>query len=305
MASASLLFYCDMKQTANLWVRATAILSFLLVCSVASAGETFRPARDAFEQANFAEVISLLEGPQEASPEALRLLGISQFQIGEFKAARETFRLATERQPGDADFHLWHGRSIGRLAEKASIFSAPGLAKKARDEFKAAVALDPDNLDAVGDLFEYYMSAPGFLGGGKDKAESLAETIQENQGAEYAYFQARLAERDDNYALAEEWLRKAIQLEPDRVSRHLSLASFFARRENFDSSEKALRAASEVDPADPEILYARAEILIRTKRNLTDARRLLEQYLKTERGPADPGPYEVSELRKKLEKASR
>jgi hypothetical protein len=36
------------------------------------------------------------------------------------------------------------------------------------------VALDPANREAVGDLFDYYLGAPGFLG--SNKAESLAQS---------------------------------------------------------------------------------------------------------------------------------
>ena len=35
--------------------------------------------------------------------------------------------------------------------------------------FERAVALDPANREAVGDLFDYYLGAPGFLGGGANK----------------------------------------------------------------------------------------------------------------------------------------
>ena len=72
---------------------------------------------------------------------------------------------------------LWLGRTWGRRAETASPFVAPFNAAKARDYFEKAVALDPTNRDALGDLFDYYLDAPGFLGGGADKAEALANRI--------------------------------------------------------------------------------------------------------------------------------
>ena len=33
--------------------------------------------------------------------------------------------------------------------------------------------LDPNNREAVANLFEYYLEAPGFLGGGVEKAEAV------------------------------------------------------------------------------------------------------------------------------------
>ena len=46
------------------------------------------------------------------------------------------------------------------------MFTATGLASKARQNFERAVQLDPQNREALSDLFEYYLEAPGFLGGG-------------------------------------------------------------------------------------------------------------------------------------------
>ena len=41
--------------------------------------------------------------------------------------------------------------------------------------FRKGAQLNPNNLDAQSDLFEYYLEAPGFLGGGLDKAQATAE----------------------------------------------------------------------------------------------------------------------------------
>ena len=66
----------------------------------------------------------------------------------------------------------WEG--YGRRAETANPLSAPMLASKARKAFEKSVELDERNLEAINDLFSYYMEAPGFLGGGLDKGGGLA-----------------------------------------------------------------------------------------------------------------------------------
>jgi hypothetical protein len=55
--------------------------------------------------------------------------------------------------------------------------------------------LDPNNIEALDDLFEYYLSAPGFLGGGIEKAEGLARRIDRVEPAEGHYALYRLAEK--------------------------------------------------------------------------------------------------------------
>ena len=72
---------------------------------------------------------------------------------------------------GNADYNLWLGRAYGRRAEiSLQLITAPGFATKARQYFERSAQLNPYNLDAQSDLFEYYLEAPGFLGGGFDKA---------------------------------------------------------------------------------------------------------------------------------------
>ena len=69
----------------------------------------------------------------------------------------------------------WLGRAYGRRAETSNPFTAPGYASKARQMFEKSVALDPSNKEATGDLLDFYLEAPGFMGGGYEKAEALVK----------------------------------------------------------------------------------------------------------------------------------
>ena len=54
-----------------------------------------------------------------------------------------------------------------------------------------------------------------------------------------------------------------------------------------ESDEKFAEAAR-LAPDSPQLLFARAETYIQQKRNLNDARRLLERYLSSPLTPDDP-----------------
>src|ERR1700704_3638368 len=119
----------------------------------------------------------------------------TQIVLGHSKRTAETEEKAGAADPTNSEYELWLGRAYGRRAETASPFTAPGLASKARQHFEKAVALDPKNQEAASDLFEYYLEAPGFLGGGLDKAAKLAESMAKLDAAEGYWAQSRLAER--------------------------------------------------------------------------------------------------------------
>jgi len=155
------------------------------------------------------------------------LIGRNYFMLGEYKRATCSFQEALAAGPGDSDRYLWLGRAFGRRAEHAGPLTAPGYASKARQNFERAVDLNPKNLEAMSDLFEYYLEAPGFLGGGIDKASLLAKRIAELDPAEGHFTQYRLAEKKGDTARAEQELRRAAALAPERRS---DLARFLANR---------------------------------------------------------------------------
>ena len=75
--------------------------------------------------------------------------------------------------------------------------------------------LDGKNLEACSDLFEYYLEAPGFLGGGMDKATKMAERIAALNETEGYWARAKIAEKRKEYSGAEQQLRRAVELAPD------------------------------------------------------------------------------------------
>ena len=112
------------------------------------------------------------------------LMGRNYYGQGDFKKATEVLEKAAALDPENSEIYLWLGRAYGRRAETSSMLTAPGFATKARQFFEKAAQLNPDNLDAQSDLFEYYLEAPGFLGGGFDKASATAAQIARLNPAE-------------------------------------------------------------------------------------------------------------------------
>jgi tetratricopeptide (TPR) repeat protein len=80
--------------------------------------------------------------------------------------------------------HLVLGKALGSKAMNGGMMSAMSYAGTIRDSFKKAVELDPRNVEARFALLQFYMMAPGFMGGGTGKAETLAtETAAVNPEA--------------------------------------------------------------------------------------------------------------------------
>jgi len=273
----------------------------VLVCLaglIASASPEVDEARKLFNRTEYEAAVKALQALPQKDAAAYELMGRSYYLMGDYKKATETLEKAVAADPANSEYHLWLGRAYGRRAETSSPFTAPGYASKARQHFEKSVELDPKRLEAINDLFAYYLEAPGFLGGGFDKAAALADRIAQLDPIEAHYAQYRLAEKRKDFGKAEQQLRRAAEMAPNQVGRILDLAKFLARQGRVQESEQAFQKAEKIAPNDPKLLFERADTYIRNGRNLETARALLRKYLEAQLTPEHPPRYEAEKLLK-------
>src|SRR5579875_274370 len=118
----------------------------------------------------------LLSNPDPATAGQAHLLLCRAFyseSLASAAAAECTAALRT--LANDSSAQDWAGRAYGMQANGAGPIAGLRLALKVRSAFETAVRLDPANGAAVNDLSEYYIDAPSIVGGGLDKAASLAD----------------------------------------------------------------------------------------------------------------------------------
>ena len=271
---------------------------FISVALLASDAVALERARELYHRTDYHGALKLLSAGSPESGADHDLIGKSYFMLGEFKKATNAFEKAIAADPMNSSYHHWLGKAYGRRAETSSPFTAPGYASKTRRSFEQAVELDPRNLEAINDLFTYYLEAPGFLGGGFDKAQALAQRIKAIDPVEYHYAQAQLAERRKDFDTTEQQLRRAAELAPKQIGRVIDLAKFLARHGKIEESEAAFNTAAAIAPGHPQLLFERAATYIQTKRNLKEARELLKQYLKAPLSPENPPRAEAEKLLK-------
>jgi tetratricopeptide (TPR) repeat protein len=158
--------------------------------------------------------------------------------------------------------------------------------------------LDASNSDAAGDLFEYYLEAPGVMGGGMSKAVALAEKTKTFDEAEYHYRLGRIADSRKEYKDAEEQFRRAMDVAPRQIGRVVDLANYLSKRGKYQESEAVFSLAEGIDPNSPKLMFERAKSYIQSKRNLDRARELLVRYLNSPLSPNDPSRREAEQLLK-------
>jgi tetratricopeptide (TPR) repeat protein len=228
------------------------------------------------------DAITTLRGELSQSPndpQAHNLLCRAYFAMEDWDRAMAACEKAVELAPNNSSYHLWLGRTYGEKADASSFFTAAGLAKKVRTEFERAVELDPKSVDARTDLAEFYLEAPGIVGGGQDKARAQAAKLATLDAAKAHWINGRIAEKKKDFAIAEQEYRAAIQANTGSADAWLNLASFFRHTGRLDEMEKAINHASSAPAKDSLVLMDAAETLIRAGRNFPGAIQLLRQYL--------------------------
>jgi cytochrome c-type biogenesis protein CcmH/NrfG len=265
-----------------------AQLGVLLPLLAWAAHPDLEQAKRLYECTEYGTSLKLLQALPEKDAAVWALTGRNYYMLADFKKATDALEKAVAAAPADSEYALWLARAYGRRAETSNPLTAPAHASKAHRYFEKAVELDPKNLEAMNDLFEYYLEAPGFLGGGFDKAQALASRIAQINAAEGYWAQAKLAEKRKELGPAEANLRRAAAAAPRQIGKLIELAKLLTREGRYQEAEKTVDAAQQIAPDSPRVMFAKADLYIKSGAHLDVARQLLQRYLASALTPDDP-----------------
>lgn len=239
------------------------------------------------------ELLKSLPDPAGNSAEAHNLRCRVLFTLEQFEASKNECEQAVNLDPQNGIDHLWLGRALGEVADRANFLSAYNLAKRARAEFEQAVELDPRNAEALADLGEFYSSAPGVVGGGSDKAAAIAERLDRVDPARAHELRGGIARENNDMTTAEREFKQAVAASAHPAFQWMRLASFYRKAKRYTDMENAVESGSAAAQRDPHAgvaLFNGASVLMKANRNPTLAIKLLETYVAsptaTEEAPA-------------------
>jgi tetratricopeptide (TPR) repeat protein len=278
---------------------ARTILAMVLLTAVPRIGSAADNAPSLLAAGRIDDAISTLRGELNQSPndpQAHNLLCRTYFALEDWDRAIAACEKAVALAPNNSSYHLWLGRAYGEKADASSFFTAAGLAKKVRTEFERAVELDPNSVNARTDLAEFYLEAPGIVGGGQDKARAQSAKLESLDNAKAHWINGRIAEKKKDLATAEQEYQAAIQADHDSADSWLNLASFYRHSGRLDEMEKAINHASSLPAKEPVVLMDAAETLIRAGRNFPGAIQLLRQYLASSSSREDAPTFKAHYL---------
>jgi tetratricopeptide (TPR) repeat protein len=254
----------------------------LTILGFATAAMAANAEADLIRSGQIDQAILRLQERLKANPtdaESLNLLARAYYSIEQWDNAISHNQRALKLQPNSSELHSWMGRAYGEKADSVGIFGAATLARKTKSEFEKAVQLNPSASQARLDLAEYYIEAPGFMGGGMDKARAQADATERFDVATSHLIRARMAQQKKEFDQAELEFKAAIATAKNPASYWINLASFYQNRGRMPEMEKAISTSVAVPGRPSSVLYDSASVLHRSGRNLPGAVGYLRQYL--------------------------
>jgi len=208
------------------------------------------------------------------------LAGKAALQKGDADKAAALIEKAIAKNPNVAEYHLFLADAYGRQARGGGMFKQASLGKKAKGELDRAVALDPNSSDARMGLIQFYLAAPGIMGGSEAKAiEQAAEIRKRDPYMGHAAY-ARIYNYQKKPDLARnEWLT-AVKEQPTSARAHNALAGFYTGVDkNYPAAWAEVETALKLDPNYMSAVLRVGVIAANSGTNLARGEEALKRYL--------------------------
>ena len=235
-------------------------LALVAICAVSSLSVSAAAAVDStgiklIDQRKLDEARTFFEEKLKANPKddesQYQLARVFLFQR-KMDEAEDAIDEALELNAMDARFHFLRGQILGEIAANANIFKQGILATKVKNAFLRAVELDPTFVEAHIGLYNYYIMAPGIMGGSDEKALEQAGIVLKLNSYRGHILLANFHQRKNEIAEAEGEYKKAIDTEPKKTGGYKSLGYFYIGQKRYGEAIDQFKKYIEIDPANPD-----------------------------------------------------
>lgn len=263
--------------------------SFLFVVFVCKADDPLTKGIDLFRHRQYREaekVLAQVVTANESNAVGHYYLGRTYFMLCDYDQAITHLQQAIDLDSRQSRYDYWLGRAYGEKTRRSGLLRQAGLAKKVRAAFEQAVTLDPNNVAARAALGNFYAQAPGFMGGGIDKAAEQAVALTALDALQGELLKARILEEQKKpndaeaaYKKLEEHygnspsasdiygqygkfllrqdrpddaigkLQKQVQLEPNDLSAYFDLAAAYEAAGRSQEAAAEYQKAARINPA--------------------------------------------------------
>jgi tetratricopeptide (TPR) repeat protein len=225
------------------------------------------------------EALALLESIAAAEPArrgVMRQIGIANYRKGDFLKAAASFKKALEEDPGDGEAVQLMGLSY-YLAGRPAEAIAP--LEKVQTWYPSA------NVDAAYILGMCYLQTKDYPSARRAFARMLG--VPDDSAAGYL-FAARMLLRQDFTPVAEEYAKKAVELDPKLPRAHMLLGELYLYKSRIPEAVEQFQKELELNPGEAAVYYKLADAYSRLQK-YEEAEKLLQRSIWLD--ATSTGPY--------------
>ncbi|HEX9163896.1 MAG TPA: tetratricopeptide repeat protein, partial [Thermoanaerobaculia bacterium] len=227
----------------------------------------------------FVATMAITASLTAATPDQLFAAGRAALAENDTAKAVELFEQAIKAKPNDAQYHYWLGQAYGREAMSASIFGKAGFAGKSKAEFLRAVELDPNYLDGRFGLLEFYLEAPGIVGGSDEKALEQAQEIRKRDPLMGHNAFARIYTKEKKPELARKEHYDAVREQPNSAKAHQALGVYLMLEKDYKDALAEYETALKLDGAYMPAYFQIGHTAALASTNFVRGEEALKKYL--------------------------
>ena len=220
-----------------------------------------RPSpRELIEAGHYKRARAIVESHPANDAETLYLMATLKQIWGDLDAAEKYAERAVAANPKDAQYHYRLADIVGEKAERASVFHQIGLIRTFKKECDLALSVNPNHIEALFDMMQYYLHAPGLAGGDKAKAHATAEQLMKLDPMKGYQAQIEIASAEKQTARVREIVNQALTMRAETYEAHMMLGNYLvgSNYKKYDEAERHAREAIRIhsDRAGAQSLLA-------------------------------------------------
>lgn len=215
--------------------------------------------------------------------------GLAAMRAGDTDKAVDLLKEAVAKSPKNAEAHYHLGEAYGDAAQKASIFSQMSLAGKCKDEFLAAVALDPRHVDARLGVLQWYLQVPGIAGGSEAKAIEQAAEIRKIDPLRGHLAYAAVYRKQAKPDLVRAEYVAIPREQPTSPKAHYYFGSYLITEKNYTGATAEFESALKLDANYMPAVFQIGHVAAVSGNDLARGEEYLKRYLAYKPTSEEPG----------------
>ncbi|MBU0476020.1 MAG: tetratricopeptide repeat protein [Bacteroidetes bacterium] len=216
--------------------------------------DNLQKAKQFIEGNKFKEAVTILKNivnNDSKNHTAYYNLGRAYFGLKNYEDASEAFEEAIDLNEKEANYHFWLGQSYAMEAQEANIISQAMLASDILEEFEKTVELDPKHIPGRIGVINFYIAAPGIMGGDIDKAKYNANELIKLEEKSGRLALARIylkQEKMDSLKIQLNILERKYEKDKSSASLYNALGYFYLNINKIDEAIAAFEKQVQLNP---------------------------------------------------------